>query len=325
MEDENQAEHKAAKAHGGRGGETIEIPAGGRAVPVSRPGKVLFPEDGITKRDLAEYYAAVAELMVPYLTGRPIAMERFPDGLGGQRFYQKKLPSSAPEWVHRAVVSKKGGELTQAIGADAATLVWLADQACITPHIWLSRIDEPMNPDLLIFDLDPPGYDAFGEAQRVALAVRDLLSDLTLSCVAKTTGGKGIHVVVPLDRSADYGAVRAFADTAGQVLAGRDPERLTTEFRKEQRQGRLFMDTTRNAYAQHVVAPYAVRARPGAPVATPLTWEEVEDRRLRPEHFTLRSVPERVARGEPAWPALTGQSLRGPANLLAALASAEAG
>ena len=312
-----------AEEPSGAQGERTEVRVGDRLVPVSRPGKVLFPDDGITKLELAGYYAAVAGVMAAHLEGRPIALERFPDGLGGQRFYQKKLSPSAPEWVQRAVVSKKGGELTQAVGADAATLVWLADQACITPHVWLSRIDRPLNPDLLIFDLDPPSHDAFPEAQRVARAVRELLGELGLSCVAKTTGGKGIHVVAPLDRSAGYGAVRAFADRAGQVLADRDPERLTTKFRKDQREGRLFMDTTRNAYAQHVVAPYAVRARPGAPVATPLTWDEVEDARVRPTHFTVRSVPGRVGGGEPAWPALEGQSLVEAAQRLAKLAGVD--
>lgn len=301
--------------------EHAEVAAGGRQIPVSRPAKVLFPDDDITKLQLAEYYSAVAGVMVPHLEGRPIAMERFPDGLHGQRFYQKRVTSSAPEWVARATVSKKGGELVQAIGADAATLVWLADQACITPHIWLSRIDQPMHPDLLIFDLDPPSYDAFAEAQRVALAVRDLLGELGLECVAKTTGGKGLHVIAPLDRAADYGAVRAFADRAGAVLARRDPDRVTTEFRKEQRDGRLFMDTTRNAYAQHVVAPYAVRARAGAPVATPLTWDEVADPGLHPTRFTLRTVPERIAGGEPAWPPLGGQALARAEELLASLDS----
>ncbi|HLI56412.1 MAG TPA: non-homologous end-joining DNA ligase [Actinomycetota bacterium] len=299
--------------------EQAQVRAGRRLVNISRPGKVLFPDDGITKLELAEYYAAVASAMVPLVRERPIAMERFPDGLGGQRFYQKDLKSSAPEWVHREVVQKKGGQLTQLLCDNAETLVYMADQATITPHIWLSRIDRPDCPDQLIFDLDPPGYDAFTEAQRVALAVRAMLAELGLSAVAKTTGGKGIHVMVPLDRRATYPVVRDFANTAAALLQRRDPERLTAEFRKEKRDGRLFLDVTRNAYAQHIVGPFGVRARPGAPVATPLHWSEVEDPSVRPEQFSLRSVPGRVASNQQPWGPLRGQSLTKPARILADL------
>jgi bifunctional non-homologous end joining protein LigD len=300
--------------------ERALVQAGPRAVAVSRPDKVLFPEDGITKLELAEYYAAVAGVMLPHLAGRPIALERFPDGLNGQRFYQKDVGSSVPEWVHRVTVHKRGGELTQIVCDDAATLVYLANQACITPHVWLSRADRPQHPHLLVFDLDPPSYEAFPEARRAALAVRTLLAELQLSCVAKTTGGKGLHVIVPLDGEADYAAVRQFADSVGRLLQRHDRTRVTMEFHKEHRGGRLFLDTTRNAYAQHIVAPYGVRARAGAPVATPLAWAEVEDPDLRPELFSLRTVPRRVQSGEPAWGPLQGQSLIEPARRLSLLA-----
>lgn len=297
--------------------ETAPVRAGRRVVNISRPNKVLFPNDGITKLELAEYYASVASVMVPLVKGRPIAMERFPDGLGGMRFYQKDLKGTPPDWVHREIVQKKGGQLTQLLCDNAETLVYMADQATITPHIWLSRIDRPDCPDQLIFDLDPPSYDAFAEAQRVALAVRALLADLGLLSVAKTTGGKGIHVLVPLDRRAVYPVVRDFANKAADLLQRRDSERLTAEFRKEKRDGRLFLDVTRNAYAQHIVAPFGVRARPGAPVATPLHWSEVEDASLLPGHFTLRSVPERLRSNELPWGALRAQSLTRPAQRLA--------
>lgn len=293
------------------------VRAGRSVVEISRPGKVLFPEDGITKLELAEFYAMVAPAMVPLIKGRPIAMERFPDGIGGMRFYQKDLKSAVPGWVHTGVVQKKGGQLTQLLADNARTLVYLADQATITPHIWLSRIDRPDCPDQLIFDLDPPSYDAFAEAQRVALAVRDLLTELGLASVAKTTGGKGIHVLVPLDRKAPYLVVRSFADSAAALLARRDPERVTAEFRKEKRNGRLFLDVTRNAYAQHIVAPYGVRARAGAPVATPLHWAEVEDPALRPERFTVQTFADRLPSVGQVWDSLRGQSLTRPARLLA--------
>jgi bifunctional non-homologous end joining protein LigD len=300
--------------------EPARVHAGPRVVPVSRPDKVLFPDEGITKLELAQYYVAVADVMLPHLAGRPIALERFPDGLKGQRFYQKDVGPSAPEWLHRVSVRKRGGELTQIVCDDAATLVYLADQACITPHVWLSRVDRPHHPDQLVFDLDPPSYEAFLEARRTALAIRTLLAELQLAGCAKTTGGKGLHVIVPLDGETDYAGVRRFADALGRVLQRRDPTRVTTEFHKEHRGGRLFLDTTRNAYAQHIVAPYGVRARPGAPVATPLAWAEVEDPDLRPELFSLRTVPRRVQSGEPAWVPLQGQSLIEPARRLSLLA-----
>jgi bifunctional non-homologous end joining protein LigD len=192
----------------------------------------------------------------------------------------------------------------------------MADQACITPHIWLSRADKLMNPDQMIVDLDPP-EGKFAEARRVALVVRSLLDDLGLPSYPKTTGGKGIHVMVPLDRKVAFDEVRAFADGLAAVLSADDPRRLTTEFRKEKRGDRLFLDMGRNAYAQHAVAPYAVRPRDGAPVATPLDWSEVEDRRLKPERFTIKAVAKRLETGNDPWGPLRGRSLAGPSRALA--------
>jgi bifunctional non-homologous end joining protein LigD len=295
------------------------VRAGRRAVLVSRPGKVLFPDDGITKLQLAEYYASVGPAMVPLVRNRPVAMERYPDGLRGQRFYQKNV-TAAPEWVIRVPIRKEGGRLTQMVCNDVATLVYLADQACVTPHAWLSRVDKPDHPDQLIFDLDPP-EGRFAEARWAALLVRDLLAELGLPSVAKTTGGKGIHLMVPLDRRADFDAVRGFARAVGELLAAREPKRLTTEQRRGKRDGRLFLDAGRNGYAQHAVAPYGVRARAGAPVSTPLHWSEVEDRKLLPERFTVRTVPARVERDGDPWGPLRGRSLRAPSRLLDAMRS----
>jgi bifunctional non-homologous end joining protein LigD len=291
------------------------VRAGRRIVEVSRPSKVLFPDDGITKLDLAEYYAAVGSVMLPHVRGRPVAMERYPDGIHGPRFYHKEVGGSVPPWIHTATVRKEKGELTQVVCEDVATLVFLADRASITPHVWLSRVDRPDHPDQLIFDLDPL-EGQFSEARRVALVLRKLLADLKLPSVAKTTGSKGIHVMVPLDRSADYVAVRGFARGVAGVLAARDPESITVEVRKEKRRGRLFVDIGRNAYAQHAVAPYGVRARAGAPVSTPLDWSEVEDGGLGPERFTIRTVPDRVKNNGDPWGTLRGRSLREPGRLL---------
>jgi bifunctional non-homologous end joining protein LigD len=301
--------------HGG----PLTIRAGRRAVTVSRPDKVLFPADGVTKRDLAEHYARVAPAMVPLVRSHPVALERFPDGINGMRFYHKNMKHT-PEWVQTVKVGKRDGELDQVVVEEAATLVWMADQACITPHIWLSRADKLMYPDQMIVDLDPP-EGKFGEARRVALVVRALLDELGLPSYPKTTGGKGLHVMVPLDRKLRFDEVRGFADRLGAVLVADDPRRLTMQFRKEKRGDRLFVDMGRNAYAQHAVAPFAVRPRDGAPVATPLDWSEVEDRRLKPERFTIKAVAARVERGDDPWGPLRGRSLTGPARRLARMES----
>lgn len=289
----------------------VPVRAGRRSINVARPAKVLFPEDGITKLDLAEYYAAVGSTMVPHVRGRPVAMERFPDGLNGPRFYQKDVAKAKPGWAKTVTVRKTGGSLTQLVCDDVSALVRLADQACITPHVWLSRADRPDHPDQLIFDLDPP-EGGFGHARRTALVLRTLLEELDLPAFPKTTGGKGIHVMVPLDRRADFVEVRRFAVAVGELLVARDPDRLTMAVRKDKRGDRLFVDVGRNAYAQHAVAPYGVRARPGAPVATPLDWTEVEDGRLRAERFTVRSVPRRLDRDGEPWGPSRGRSLRKP-------------
>jgi bifunctional non-homologous end joining protein LigD len=262
-------------------------------VDVSSPDKVLFPADGITKADLIDYYGRIADRMVPHLTGRPLSLERFPDGIDGGRVFQQKIPGYFPSWIRRVKVRKEGGTLDHVVCENAATLAYLANQAVVTPHAWLSRADRPERPDQLVFDLDPPGDD-FEAARAAAHSVRTLLDELGLPGFVKTSGGKGLHVVVPLDRREDFDAVRSFARDAAGELARREPERLTTEARKAKRAGRLFLDMGRNAYAQTAVPPFAVRARPGAPVATPIPWDQLDDRSLRPGLFTIGTVFDHV-------------------------------
>src|ERR671935_3006590 len=278
--------------------QTVRV--GRRTVEVSNPDKVLYPDDGITKGELVDYYRRVAELMLPHLRGRPVAMERYPDGIDSERIFQKDVPGHFPDWVDRVKVEKEHGQLHQVVCEDGATLGYLANQACITPHVWLSRADRPDHPDQLIFDLAPAG-DEFEQARVAALWLRSLLEELELPSFAKTTGGKGIHLTVPLDRRADFDTVRAFAREVAEELAGRHPDRLTTEQRKDKRKGRLYLDAMRNADAQTAVPPYAVRARPGATVAAPLDWSEVEDRSLRPSRFTIGSILDRLEQADDPW------------------------
>jgi bifunctional non-homologous end joining protein LigD len=271
--------------------------AGGIDVTVTRLDKPFFPDDGISKGDLIQYYLSVAAAMIPYLRDRPLVMERYPDGITGQGVVQKNVPSYFPDWVTRAQVPKQhGGTLSQVVCDKPATLVYLANQGCIELHVFLSALGALDRPDQLVFDLDPPDAAHFGAARRTALDLRELLEgQLGLAAYVKTTGGKGLHVHVPLRPVDDFDSVRGFAREIADLLVSRAPERLTTEQRKEQRGERLYLDLMRNGYAQMAVAPYSVRARPGAPVATPLDWAEL-DADLSPGQFTMRTMADRLAR-----------------------------
>lgn len=270
-----------------------EVRVGGRTVELTRPDKVLFPDDGITKADLAHYYAAVAERMLPHTRGRPLMMERYPDGVDRRPLMQKNAPDYFPDWIRRAEVSKVGGTVEHPVADNAATLVYLANQASVTLHRWLSKADRPHHPDRLVFDLDPHGDD-FPAVRDAALALRALLEELGLDNTVMTTGSRGLHVIVALDRRADFDTVRTFAHDTAEVLAGRHPDTLTTAPRKDARGDRLYLDVQRNAYAQTAVAPYSVRARAGAPVAAPVTWAEVEDTGLTARTWTVKTVLERL-------------------------------
>ncbi len=204
---------------------TESLTAGGIRVELSHTDKVLFPgDDEITKGDLIEYYAEAADRMLPYLRERPIAMARYPDGITGPRIFQKNVPGYFPDWITRAEVKKQDGVLHHVICDKPATLVYLANQACIELHVFLSRVGRLDHPDQLVFDLDPPGANQFGEVRRAALRLRELLADeLGLTPFVKTTGGKGMHVHVPLDGRDDFDAVRGFARQAGRAARGAEP------------------------------------------------------------------------------------------------------
>ena len=278
-----------------------KLKAGRKTIELSNVGKVLFPDDGITKGDLAGYYRGVAGLMLPLLRDRPVSMTRFPDGITAHAIVQKNVPAYFPDWITRARVRKEGGSLQQVVIDKAATLVYLAGQACIEVHAFLSKLDRVREPDQLIFDLDPPDDHRFGDVRVCALRLRELLTDeLRLPSFVKTTGGKGLHVHVPLNPTEEFDAVREFARQVADLLAARNPGLVTTEQRKDKRGPRIYADLMRNAYAQLAVAPYSVRARPGAPVATPLTWDEVEDEGLSPGQFTIRTLPGRIRETRPA-------------------------
>lgn len=276
------------------------VRAGGRTVEVTHPDKVLFPDDGITKAELVEYYRVIASWMLPYLKERPVNLERFPAGIGRPGFFQQGMSDYFPDWIESVTVAKAGGAVKHAVLGSAAALVYVANQGCITPHAWLSRRDKLDHPDQLIFDLDPPAarLDSVGAA---TAAVGELLRELGLASFVKTTGSRGYHVTVPLDRKLEYDAVRAFAHDVSAIMVARQPKLLTTETRKEARRGRIFLDTLRNAYAHTAVPPFAVRARKGAPVATPITWDELGERGMRSDRFTIRNLAARLERTADPW------------------------
>ena len=275
-----------------------------REVKLSHPDKVLFPDDGLTKADLAAHYARVAEAMLPHVRDRPMNLWRWNNGIGGERVVQQSLPKGAPDWVARVEVPRrKGGNIFHGLINDVETLRWLAQQNCITPHVWNSRQDKLDRPDRIVFDLDPTQED-FTVVREAALAVAEVLRDLGVTPFAMVSGSRGIHVYAPLKRTRTADEIRAAAQTIAERVEQENPDTLTTAWRKEKREGKILVDVARNTYGQTVVAPYAVRALPGAPVATPVSWDEVASASLHPQQFKLRAMGERVRDTGDPWEGL---------------------
>jgi bifunctional non-homologous end joining protein LigD len=251
--------------------------------------------------------------MLPHIRGRPVTMERFHRGIGQPGFFQKDVSKGFPEWLQRAEVPKKGGTVHHPLVFDTRSLLWLVNQNSITPHVWISRTPNLNQPDICVFDLDP-SEDQPDVLRAAALALRDLLHELDLISWVKTSGSMGFHIVVPLDGEAGFGEVSRFAHAAGARLVSRRPEHLTQEFSKADRGGRILVDTGRNGYSATFAAAYAVRAKPGAPVSAPCTWEEIERGQADPRTFTLRTMAARVAQAGDLWADMLGhaQSLRRP-------------
>jgi bifunctional non-homologous end joining protein LigD len=267
---------------------------------ITHPEKVLFPDDGITKGDLASYYEAIAPVMLPHILLRPITMERYPAGIGKKGFMQKDVSKGFPEWLERVEVPKKGGTVHHPIVSDTRSLLWLANQNSITPHVWISRAPNVYHPDICVFDLDPM-VDEPDVLRAAALALRDLLDELGLPSWVKTSGSKGFHIVVPLDGKAGFGEVWRFAHAVARILVQRNPQNLTLEFSKADRGRRILVDTGRNGYSATFAATYAVRAKPGAPVSAPCTWAEIERGEVGPRTFTLRTMNDRIAEVGDLW------------------------
>lgn len=265
-----------------------------RDVVITHPDKLLFPDERITKGELATYYETVAPVMLPHLRARPVTLERYHRGIGAPGFFQKDISKGFPDWLERVEVPKKNGTVHHALVGDVRSLLWLANQNCITPHVWTSRAPNLYQPDVCVFDLDP-SEDEPDVLCTAALGLRDLLNELRLSSWVKTSGSKGFHIIVALDGEAGFGDVARFAYDVGATLVTRDPQHLTQEFSKADRGGRILIDTGRNGYSATFAAAYAVRAKPGAPVSAPCTWDELERGEIGPRTFTLRTMAARIA------------------------------
>ncbi len=269
-------------------------------VVITHPEKVLFPEDGITKGDLADYHALVAPLMLPHLRGRPLTMERYPAGISKKGFWQKSVEKGFPAWLTRVDVPKKDGVVHHPVVTDERSLMWIVNQNTITQHVWTSRVPNLYHPDICVFDLDPATDDP-APVRVAAIGLRDLLDELGLPSWVKTTGSKGYHLVVPLDGKSTTEEVERFAHQVGRLFVSHAPTHLTQEFNKVDRKGRIYVDTGRNGYSATFAAAYTVRAKASAPISAPCTWEEIEKGVVNPNTFTVRNMAARLKRAGDVW------------------------
>ncbi|KAA6212569.1 ATP-dependent DNA ligase [Streptomyces albofaciens JCM 4342] len=274
--------------------ESLELSAGGRTVRVSHPDKVYFPRRGFTKADVVRYYLSVGDGILRALENRPTTLERYPDGVEGESFFQKRAPKNLPDWIPTGRIAFPSGRYADEIcPTEPAAVLWAANLGCLTFHPWPVRRDRTEHPDELRIDLDPqPGTD-YADAVRAALALRDVLDGLGLTGWPKTSGGRGLHVFVPIAPEWTFTQVRRSAIAVARELERRDPERITTSWWKEERGARIFVDYNQTARDRTIASAYSVRPFPHAPVSAPLRWAELPD--AVPEDFDLATMPARFA------------------------------
>jgi bifunctional non-homologous end joining protein LigD len=289
----------AVEVRSERAAMETEVRQGSRVLKLSNLDKPFWPEEGILKGDLLAFYRDVAPVLVPHLRNRPFTMKRYPDGWQGKHFFQKDAPAHMPDWIRTAPfpASTRTGEkrtIDYALVDDALALLWMVNMGCIDMNAWTSRADRPGRPDWVIFDLDPSEGAGFAEVVETALLVREALDLLALQSFPKTSGSRGIHVRVPIARRHTYEDTRSFASIVAAALARAHPGLVTTEWAKSKRRG-VLVDANQNGQGRTTASVYSVRPRAGAPVSTPLRWEEVRAD-LDPAAFTMAEVLDRVAR-----------------------------
>jgi bifunctional non-homologous end joining protein LigD len=277
------------------------LQVGGRTVQVSSVAKPFFPDAGLVKGDLLAYYRDVAEVMLPHLRGRPLNLQRFPNGVNGKGFWQQGASEHFPDWIRTVTVERRGrgGTVDHVVCDDAATIVYLANLSTVTFHAWTSTVEHLARPDLVIIDLDPDPDQGLEVVRAAARSVKAACEEVGLAPFIQTSGSRGYHVVTPLQPGPDVEVVRDFAAELALLVAARDPDRLSVEWRKAKRDGRLLLDTARMGYAQTLVAPYSVRPKPEAPVATPIDWSELG--RVEPRTYTVANLRRRLARKPDPW------------------------
>jgi bifunctional non-homologous end joining protein LigD len=288
-----------------------EMRVGRRVIKTSSEDRIVFPRDGITKGEVVDYYRRIAPFMLPHVRKRRLTMQRFQPDIDAEPVFQKEMPEHFPDWVPRVEVPKHGGTVTHVVCDNAETLVYIANQGCLTPHVGLQRVDKNEYPDQMIFDLDPPSDD-FGIVRTVAFKMRKLLDESGLTPFLKTTGSRGLHLVVPVDRKLTFDEVRAVARHLAEEMVSREPSLVTTEMLKKNRDGKLFLDVNRNGTAQTAVPAFAIRAKDGAPVAMTITWEELEDKKLNARTWNIRNACERMESIEDPWKSLRASTHRLP-------------
>ncbi|MBY0109839.1 MAG: non-homologous end-joining DNA ligase [Candidatus Babeliaceae bacterium] len=280
----------------------------GHNIELSHEDKVYFPKSKITKGEVVNYYEKIAPYLLSYIHNRAITMKRFPEGIVGDFFYQKNAGAYFPDWIQLEKVTNKSEECNRAITSyvvcqNVATLVYIANQGCITPHMWLSKIAKINYPDVLIFDLDPAAQRVtnFKPIHDAAIMLKSILEACGLVPFVMTTGSRGLHVRVPIKPELTFDEVRAFAKVISEIIVDQDPKRFTVASRKEKRSNKLLIDIMRNSFGATAVVPYAVRAREHAPVATPLEWEELNDSKLRSDTYTIKTIFKRLEKKGDVW------------------------
>ncbi len=280
----------------------------GKEIKISNPDKVLFPDDGFTKQDIVDYYSEIAGYLIPYAKDRPVMMQRFPDGIGKSGFYHKEVPDYFPDWINTGKVDKKeGGTVTHVICDSRETLVYLANQGSITLHTWLSRIEKPKHPDKVIIDLDPPGND-FTMIRSNITDIKNLLDDHDLKTFLMTTGSAGLHMVIPVEPDRTFDKVKKQADRLADLIVENFGDDFTTAQLKEKRRGKIYVDSQRNSYAQTGVTPYSLRPKEGAPVATPIEWEEASAKGFNARSFHVKNIFRRLSRKKDPWSGFSSKS-----------------
>jgi bifunctional non-homologous end joining protein LigD len=280
----------------------MKLKVGRYAVEITHPDKILFGKSGITKADMVNYYHTIAPIMMPHINDRLISMQRFPQGITEEGFFQKDAADYFPSWITRVPVAKQtGGSVDYVVIDKPATLIYLANQNCITPHIWLSKTDNLEKPDRMIFDLDVEDAHSFERVQDVAKKLKLVLDQLELPTFCMLTGSRGAHIVVPLKRLHTFDETRAFAHDVATLLAQQFPKFITVDVHKAKRGNRVFIDWLRNGFGATTVAPYAVRALEGAPVAMPVMWQELQKKGMSSQKYTIKNVMKRITKVGDIW------------------------